>query len=187
MPNKSWRAVLGAAMILFATSALAQVVELHEGDSVFDGQGGEVGVVRKVTDSVAVIWTGSVKVTLGRKSFTLRSGQINIAMTRSELQKAAEGVQAKGDDELLVLLTPGSSVYDPDGAIAATVDNVAGKDVTVVVGTLKASMPVSAFVKGPKGAQIDLSAADFKARIEEQRAVSAAPVELATEAPPKAD
>ena len=88
-----------------------------------------------------------------------------------------------GDSDLAGMLQPGTILYDSEGAAAATVEAVNGKEVTVLVDKAKATLPVSSLSKGRHGVEIATTAADFRAKIAAQVPPAAAPSPQASEAP----
>lgn len=178
-----FRVLVPAALCAAPLVALAEPYPLVVGDTIYDPAGAEVGRVQAIKGDAAVIWTGTVKVTLGLGSFARRGGRPTIAMSRPELEKAAGVVQAKGDSDLAGMLQPGTILYDSEGAAAATVEAVNGKEVTVLVDKAKATLPVSSLSKGRHGVEIATTAADFRAKIAAQVPPAAAPSPQASEAP----
>lgn len=150
----------------------ANVIDVKSGETVYDRQGGTVGAVIRVGNDDAVVDTGMTKVTLGLDSFRRRDGKLVLPMDRAALEAAAGKVQAAGDGEILALLTPGASFYDCDGVAVGTIVSADAKQVVVEAGTLKAGLPLSAFVKGPEGARLSSTRADFLAKLEAQRITS---------------
>ncbi|TSB01590.1 hypothetical protein [Sphingorhabdus contaminans] len=169
MAMRNFRIALATVKFAIAVPLYAQPPELREGDVIFDSEGAQLGVVRKLVGDAAVIHTGTTKVTLGRTSFVTRSGKVTVMMSKSELESRAADVQSKGDGELLALLVPGAFIHDRTGQVVATVDNVAGKTVYIKVGEQNATLPVSALSKGPKGPRIAATAAEFEAQIKPKK------------------
>lgn len=163
--------LLGACIAALASSISAQsnILQVKPDETVYDREGGTVGTVIAIDAETATVNTGTMKVTLGFDSFRRSNGKLTLPMNRAALETAAGKVQAAGDDEILPLLRPGAPFYDSQGQAVGTVVSVEGKQVTVEAGTLKATLPVSAFVKGTKGPAIRSTAADFMAKLEAQR------------------
>ena len=163
-------------MMLGAAEPVAAQVQspVSVGATVFDLQGGEVGTVVSISGDAAVVSTGPARVTLGLTSFRVRNGRLTIGLTRAGLEEAGRGVQARGDEEVRRLLTPGANIYDRDGAVAATVESVDGTRVAIVAGSIRAVLPISVFARGPRGPQINGTAEAFQADL---RARLPAPVQ----------
>lgn len=167
-----------ALLGLSATSLAAEganALGIKPGEIVYDREGGRVATVRHVDDDSAVLDTGSVKITLGLGSFRRREGRLVLPMNRDALEAAAGKFQATGDAEILALLTPGAAFYDKAGVAVGTIVSADAKQVVVEAGTLKAGLPLSAFVKGPEGARLSASKGDFLAKLEAQRIASQRP------------
>lgn len=77
------------------------------------------------------------------------------------------------------VLTPGTSIYDPQGVEIAKVDSVSGANVVVSTGTNKVTIPASSFGPGAKGPVIaatkeQLDAAAAQAAMANSAALAAA-------------
>ena len=70
------------------------------------------------------------------------------------------------------VLTPGASVYDPQGIEIAKVDSVSGANVVVSTGTNKVTIPASSFGAGAKGATIAATRAQLDAAAAQAAAAS---------------
>ena len=156
-----------AIAVMLPMPARADIVTL--GAPVFDPNGNAIGTVIDIKDDHATIDTGTMKVTLTLLSFAMRSKGLVIAMTRPQLEATAVKVQARGDAEILAMLVTGASVFGPDGQVAALVDMVEGRIVTLRVGPDRVKLEVSAFTRTVRGIEISLSGAALSALVMEQR------------------
>ncbi|PZN92620.1 MAG: hypothetical protein DCF31_15590 [Alphaproteobacteria bacterium] len=75
------------------------------------------------------------------------------------------------------MLTPGSKIYDPQGAEIATVDSVSGANVVVSTGTNKLTIPASSFGPGANGPVIAATREQLDAAAAQATAASAAALE----------
>lgn len=163
---------LTGACVAITISGVATAQEslvIKTGEIVYDRGGGTVGTISRVGDDEVIVDTGNAKVTLGLSSFLRRDGKLVLPMDRAALEAAAAKVQAEGDAAILPKLTPSASFYDANGELVGTIVSVEGQKVTIDTGTVKAALPLSAFVAGPKGAAIRSNRADFLAKIEARR------------------
>lgn len=167
MKRIAW-ALLPIAIVAAVPAAAQQPSPVTVGAMIYDFDGGEVGTVQSVSGDAAVVSTGSARVTLGLRSFRLSQGRLVISMTRTQLEAAAQGAQARGDEEVRVQITPGAIIYDRNGAQAATVESVDGGRVTISAGAIRAVFPLSAFTAGPRGPQINRTAEEFQAALRER-------------------
>ena len=158
-----------AAAVLWATIAIAAApTGVIKGATVYDGTGAVVGTIDSVTETAAVVSTGSTRVTLGFGSFAPSDKGPVIGMTRAQLEAAAANALAQGSADVKALLSVGAVVYGTDGAQAATVESFDEQNATLAVGTSKARLPLSAFSKGAMGLEIAMNAAELRAAVAAQ-------------------
>ena len=69
----------------------------------------------------------------------------------------------------------GASVVDSKGQPVGTIESVTGGNAVLSTGTAKASIPVTAFAKGPNGLVVGISKADLEAQV----AQASKPTEIA--------
>ena len=168
---KNFFTLMTGAALLAATPALAQdaapTVEAQAGMKVFGPQGGEVGTVESVSDSVVVVDTGTHKAALGTDAFAKAENGLSIMMTKADLDAAVAKATADARAKLLASLTPGTEVKSVTGA--AVIGTVKGKDaeyVTVDHEGQEVKLPVNAFMAQPDGAiAITMTEAEFTAAI----------------------
>lgn len=156
-------------MIISGAAAAQDSLGIKAGEIVYDRSGGTVGTISRVGNDEVIVDTGNAKVTLGLSSFLRRDGKLVLPVDRAALEAAAAKVQADGDAAILPKLTPGASFYDASGELVGAIVSVEGQKVTIDAGTVKAALPLSAFVAGPKGPEIRATRADFLAKLEAQR------------------
>jgi hypothetical protein len=139
-------------------AAATPAVAVATGAKVVDTSGAAVGAIDSVSNGVAVLNTGTVKVSVPVTSFAAGPNGPIIALTKSEIEaKAAAATQA-------LSIAVGATVNDTTGAKVGTVKAVTGDMVTVASATANAQLPKSAFAPGAGGALvIGMSAAQFDA------------------------
>jgi hypothetical protein len=148
---------------LMSGAALAANAAVKAGAQVNDTSGAPVGTIESVSGDLAVVSTGTNKVSLPVSAFGQGEKGPIIAMTKAQLDAAASGAKASAEAELKGQLTQGASVYGPDGAVAATVDSVDAQFATLAVGEQKVKLPLDSFSKGSQGAVIGMTGAELKA------------------------
>lgn len=161
--------LLGVLLLIALVAAEPPAI----GSTVYDPQGNIVGTIQSIQSDAVVLLVGSDKITLGSSSFRTRDGKLTIGLSRDALEAANAKVQRSGDDDVRPLLIAGAPIYDANGVVAGSVIAVAGDRITIKVETITATFPISAFVKGPKGAQVDGTAADLSARLKASLAAQA--------------
>jgi len=154
-----------SAAALLSGAALAAGAGVKAGAAVSDTSGNPVGTIESVSGDLAVVSTGTNKVSLPVSSFGQGTKGPIIAMTKAELDAAASGAQANARNELIAQLTAGASVYGSDGASVGTVDAADAQFVTLNLGDQKAKLPIESFSKGAQGPVIGMTAADLKAAV----------------------
>ncbi len=162
-----WAGIIWAGL-LSAGPALAAPPDVRVGDVVIDPAGKPVGTIQSTRDGEAVVWTGTMKVTLGLSSFRMTRSGLRIGMSRAELEAAATWVQAKGDEEIRAKLTPGTQVRGSDGAPLATVESIEADMVILAAGTAKVRFPISAFKSDRNGVRIGMTIAELAGFIKAQ-------------------
>lgn len=161
-----------AAGLAFAAQAQTPV---SVGATIYDTAGAVVGTVEAISGDVATVSTGNNKVGLPLSAFGTSGKGPVIAMTRAQLDAAAEDVKAKAEAQLKAQLAPGSTVYDTAGDPVGAIDTSDAEFVTLTVDTHKVKIPANAFTQGEKGAMIGMTAAQVKAAAAAGAAQSATP------------
>lgn len=154
-----------SAAALLSGAALAADAGVKAGAAVSDTSGNPVGTIESVSGDLAVVSTGTNKVSLPVSAFGQGAKGPIIAMTKSELDAAASGAQANARNELIAQLKAGASVYGSDGAAIGTVDSADAQFVTLNLGDQKAKLPLESFSKGAQGPVIAMTAAELKAAV----------------------
>lgn len=155
------------------TPAPTAAAEAGVGARVVDTAGGEVGVVTSVQGDNLVVKTDRHEVAIPRSSFTSTEKGLLFALTREQLNAQVEATLSEP------LLEVGATVYDPQGGIVGTVKTFDESLATVQLSSIAVQLPVSAFVRGPKGPVIGETAASLEAK-----AAAAAPApEAAPDSP----
>jgi preprotein translocase subunit YajC len=152
-----------SAAALMNGSAFAADAGVKAGATVSDTAGGQVGTIESVNGDLAVVSTGTNKVSLPVSAFGQGAKGPVIAMTKAQLDAAASGAQANAKNELAAQLKAGASVYGSDGASVGTVDSADAQFVTLNLGEQKVKLPLESFSKGAQGAVIGMTATELKA------------------------
>jgi Cu/Zn superoxide dismutase len=159
-------AVSAAAL---AVPALAQGAgaaagaKVSVGAQVVDTAGNPVGTIEQVSADLAVLSTGTNKVSLPVASFGVGEKGPVLAMTRAEVDAAAAGAAASQKAEATAQITQGAQVTDTKGAPVGTIESVEGEFATVATTNSKVRLPLTAFGKGASGPVIAMSAAELDA------------------------
>lgn len=158
------KALIGISAAVFVSgAALAAGVSIKAGAAVSDTSGNPVGTIESVSGDLAVVSTGTNKVSLPVSAFGQGEKGPVIAMTKAQLDAAASGAKADAKSDLLSQLTAGASVYGSDGAAIGTVDSTDAQFATLNVDGKKVKLPLDSLSKGAQGAVIGMTAAEFKA------------------------
>lgn len=176
MNSRTAFSVTAAAMALFAAPVFAQTAgtaaapatgapaatagaKVTVGATVYGPADAEVGKIDSVSGDVAVVSTGTNKVTLPLSSFgTGPKGPI-ISATREQLDAAAASAKA----EALAQVTAGATVSDTTGATVGTIKEVDAAYALLETPKSKVRLPLSAFSKGTSGPVIGMTAAQLDA------------------------
>lgn len=142
-------------------AAASGAAAVTAGAQVVDTSGGAVGSIESVSNGVAVLSTGTNKVSVPASSFAQGQGKLVIAMTKADIDAKASQATAAAN-AAPVEIAAGATVSDPSGARVGTVKSVSGDMVTVAGATASAQLPKSSFAKGPSGLVIGMTAADFE-------------------------
>lgn len=161
-----------SAATLMAGGAMAANTAVKAGASVNDTSGNLVGTIESVNGDLAVVSTGTNKVSLPVSAFGQGDKGPIIAMTKAQLDAAASGAKADAKQEVAAQLTAGASVYGSDGAVVGTVDSTDAQFATVNVGEQKVKLPLDSFSKGAQGAVIGMTGAELKAAVGAQAAAT---------------
>lgn len=152
-----------SAAALVSGAAIAANPAVKAGSTVSDTSGAPVGTIESVNGDLAVVSTGTHKVSLPVSAFGQGDKGPIISMTKAQLDAAASGAQASAKQEVAAQLAAGASVYGSDGAVVGTVDSTDAQFATVNVGEQKVKLPLDSFSKGAQGAVIGMTAAELKA------------------------
>ena len=152
-----------SAAAMLSGAALAADASIKAGVAVSDTTGAPVGTIESVNGDLAVVSTGTNKVSLPVSAFGKGDKGPVIAMTKAQLDAAAGSAKANAKAELMSQLNAGSSVYGSDGAVVGTVDSTDAQFATLAIGEQKVKLPLESFSKGSQGAVIGMTAAELKA------------------------
>ena len=155
------------AVAAFAIPVTAQTtapaVKVAVGAAVSDTSGNPVGTIEEVNGDLAVLSTGTHKVSLPISSFGAGAKGPVLGMTRAEVDAAAAGAAAAAQAEVAAAITKGAQVNDPAGAKVGTIEAVEGEFATVATTKSKVRLPLTAFAKGANGPVIAMTAAELDA------------------------
>jgi preprotein translocase subunit YajC len=152
------------ALVTPAAAATAEIVagEIVAGAAVLDSKGGSVGTIASVSGDIAVVDTGTVKVSIPVTSLAKSDKGVLIGMTRTELEAAAKAA-AGGGAQANATLKAGTAVLDPKGGAVGTIESVDADTVTVATPKVKAKLPKASFALGPNGAVISMTQSQLEA------------------------
>jgi preprotein translocase subunit YajC len=142
-----------------ATTASPATANVTAGATVLDTKGGTVGTIASVSSNVAVVDTGTVKAGIPTSAFAQGEKGLVIAMTKAELETAAQGSQA----QTAAAITPGAVVADTSGGAVGKIDSVDGGFAVVATPNAKVRLPTAAFAKGPNGLVIGMTRPQLEA------------------------
>lgn len=158
------KALIGiSAAALIGGVAIAANPAVKAGAAVSDTSGNPVGTIESLNGDLAVVSTGSNKVSLPVSAFGQGEKGPVIAMTKAQLDAAASGAKANAKQEITAQLSAGASIYGSDGAVVGTVDSTDAQFATLNIGDQKVKLPLDSFSKGGQGAVIGMTAAELKA------------------------
>lgn len=163
--GKTILAAVGAAALAVPALGAGEAagVKVAVGAQVVDTAGNPVGTIEQVAGDLAVLSTGSNKVSLPLSSFGAGEKGPVLAMTRAEVDAAAAGAAASQKAEATAQVTQGAQVTDTKGAPVGTIESVEGEFATVATANSKVRLPLNAFGKGATGPVIAMSAAELDA------------------------
>ncbi|SFR78585.1 hypothetical protein [Sphingomonas jatrophae] len=145
------------------SSTTAAPASVTVGAKVSDTKGGQVGTISAVNGNLATLDTGTNKVALPTSSFANGTDGLLIAMTKAEVDAAANGAAEKAKADLAASLKPGTQVSDTKGGVAGTIEAADAQFVTVATANSKVKLPVTAFAAGANGPVIAMTAAELDA------------------------
>jgi preprotein translocase subunit YajC len=154
-----------SAAAMLSGAAFAADASVKAGAAVSDTSGAAVGTIESVNGDLAVVSTGTNKVSLPVSAFGKGDKGPVIAMTKAQLDAAAGGAKADAKAELMTQLNTGSLVYGSDGAAVGTVESTDAQFATLKIGEQKVKLPLESFSKGAQGAVIGMTAAELKAAV----------------------
>lgn len=165
MKRRILTAALGAGLVALANPVIAAAPSLTAGMVVKDTSGGQVGTIENVADGNAVIATGAHKVALPVASFAMGEKGPVIAMTKAELDAAAEKAASDAASALRAQMMPGVAVFGAQGENIGTIKAIDGEFVVLATAQGDVRLPVSAVGSGSKGLAIGMSSAEFQAAL----------------------
>lgn len=156
---------IGTALFLSAAPVLAAPPQLSPGMTVMDTKGGQVGTIDSVTADNAVIATGTHKVALPVSSFGMDAKGPVIAMTKAELDGAAEKAAANAAAALRAQMLPGVAIFGSMGNNLGTIKTIEGDYLVLTTANGDARLPVAAIGSGQKGLMVNMTADALNAAI----------------------
>jgi preprotein translocase subunit YajC len=158
--------ILSAAALLAAPAVQAQAPAAAQAQAAFkvgakvsEASGAEVGTVTAVQGDTIVVKTDKNEGGVPRASFAVdpKGGGLLIGMSQAQLDAAFE--KLKPD------LSVGATVYDPQGGVVGTIQDVDAAYATVKLPKNVAKLPVSAFARGPNGPMVGETASSLEAKV----------------------
>lgn len=143
-------------------SAASQVVA---GATAFDTAGAEVGKIETVADGLAVVFTGTNRVSLPLTSFGTGAKGPVLAMTKAELDAAAQASAASRTDRLNTLLVAGTQVVGRAGLTVGTIKDVDAGFVTLETPDGAVKLPRHAFGLQGDGILLSMTAEELRTAI----------------------
>jgi len=160
---------LVGSVAMTALPAIAQApsaqATITVGAPIYDAKGGDVGTVDSVVGDNVVVSTGTQKVTLSKAAFAQWPKGLTIAMTRDELNAAADQAKAQNAQALTDALAAGTDVHGSGGAKVGVIKSIEGEQVLVTTPKGDVSIPKNSFAMGASGLSIGLSAEQFEAAV----------------------
>ena len=146
-----------------APAAAGAPVGPSVGATVYDTSGAVVGTIDSMTPTVAVISTGTNKVGIPLTSVGKGTNGPVIAMTKAQLDGAAQQQKDQGASQLKAALVPGATVNGAQGAsLGATVKTVDSQYVTLKTAKGDVRLPIGGFALSPGGGlMVGLTADQF--------------------------
>lgn len=163
-------AALLIASAVFAGPSLAQIAV---GATVKDTDGGTVGTVASVENGNVTVDTGSNKVAIPEASFGKTPDGPLLAMTRAQLDAAADAAAAQQKQQLAAAIVPGADVRGSAGAVIGKIEKIEGDLVLLTSEAGSAKVPASGLALMADGLHFGMSAEEFTAAVEAAKASSA--------------
>jgi preprotein translocase subunit YajC len=146
------------AAIGLAAPTLAAVTV---GATVKDTKGGVVGTVASASGGNVVVDTGNHQVTIPETSFATTPDGPLLAMTRAELDSAAEAAMAAEKAKLASAIQPGATVRGTQGGVIGTISKLDGDFVMVKGEAGEARIPAAGLSLKADGLHFGMSAEQF--------------------------
>lgn len=149
------------ALIAAVSIAAPAMAAVTVGATVKDTSGGVVGTVASVADGNVIVDTGTNKVAIPETSFgTTPEGPL-LAMTKVQLDAAAEAAKADQQAKLASAIQPGATVRGTEGGVIGTITKLDGEFVMVKGDAGEARIPQSGLMLQADGLHFGMSAAQF--------------------------
>jgi hypothetical protein len=151
-----------------AQAAPAAAASPTAGAKVYDAEGNDVGTIETVQGDVVTVNTGTARAGLPKSAFVARDKGLTIGMTKSQLEAAVQGAQAKTGEALAAALVADAPIKSSDGVVLGTVSKVEGDNVTVALQSGSAvALKKNTIGLGADGAlAIGVTAAQFNASVQ---------------------
>ncbi|MCU0891206.1 MAG: hypothetical protein MUE77_05555 [Sandarakinorhabdus sp.] len=146
------------AAIGLAAPTLAAVTV---GATVKDTKGGVVGTVASASGGNVVVDTGNHQVTIPETSFATTPDGPLLAMTRAELDSAAEAAMAAEKAKLASAIQPGATVRGTQGGVIGTISKLDGDFVMVKGEAGEARIPAAGLSLKADGLHFGMTAEQF--------------------------
>jgi len=140
-----------------AAAPAAAGANVTVGAAVVDTKGQPVGTIESVSGANAVLSTGTAKAAIPVASFAKGPNGLVLGISKADLE--AQVAQATKPQQITV----GMAVTGPQNAPVGKIEAVSGDMVTVATANTKAQLPKTAFVQGPNGLVIGMTAEQLDA------------------------
>jgi len=166
--------IAAASLLAFASvPAVAQDAGVATGATVYGPDGAEVGTVLEVTESYAVVDTGTNRASLALDSFGEGTTGPVIGFTKAELDAAVSEAADQAGAALTEALVAGATVHDSEGVVVGTVKEISAEgNVVIERETGPVSLATNQFALGEDGKlQLHFTIAQLEAAIAGQQGV----------------
>lgn len=156
---------LAALLIASAVIAGPALAQIAVGATVKDTEGGTVGTVASVDGGNVTVDTGKNKVAIPEASFGKTPDGPLLAMTRDQLDTAAEAAAAAAKQQLAAAIVPGADVRGSAGAVIGKIEKIEGDLITLKSEAGSAKVPSSGLALMSDGLHFGMSAEEFAAAV----------------------
>ncbi len=138
---------------------------LTAGTNVLGSDGVSVGTIDSNDGTNSVLNTGAVKVTLANASFGNSTTGPTLAMTKTQLDAAANAKVAESSEAMKLKLVAGAQVYGSSGNMVGTIKSADAQFVTLTTPKGDVRIPLNGFGSNEKGVMLNMTDAELAAAI----------------------